>query len=281
VLTTKLAFIIAFRRFPSYEWSIDPRPESRQDRLGEEVMDTSFFAILLASWTMPCLGQEEDRSAREGGMDPIALEILKAATDPIRDAKSYSFAAVVSGEHLATNDQTITLFHMIQVTVQRPDKLKINFREQGNDVQFVFNAGQCVLYTPQAGPHSPLGFLKTVEAALDDLQELDVSLPVLYFLANDPYQHLTHDLSSGYVVGRAMIMNQRVYHLVFAGPGTEWQLWVLRGESPRVRRLEMVDNSKPERPRIVVDFLDWDLQATPEPNLFTFNKPTEAREIGQ
>jgi hypothetical protein len=41
-----------------------------------------------------------------------------------------------------------------------------------------------------------------------------------------------------------------------------------------------VDNSKPGHPRIVVDFLDWNLEANPSPDLFTFNKPSDAKEIG-
>lgn len=42
----------------------------------------------------------------------------------------------------------------------------------------------------------------------------------------------------------------------------------------------MIDKTKPWHPRITIDFLDWDLNAAPSPDLFTFNKPPDAKEIG-
>src|SRR5262249_52734133 len=43
-------------------------------------------------------------------IDPLALQVLKAATDRIHNAKAYSFQAIVSRENLGTNGQVITQF---------------------------------------------------------------------------------------------------------------------------------------------------------------------------
>src|SRR5439155_14560189 len=84
----------------------------------------------------------------EKDIDPLALQVLKATTDPIRDAKAYSFRALVSREHTGTNVQIITLFNLSDVTVERPDKIHVDFKGRGKEVQLFCNAGQCAFYTP-------------------------------------------------------------------------------------------------------------------------------------
>jgi hypothetical protein len=77
-----------------------------------------------------------------------------------------------------------------------------------------------------------------------------------------------------------MLFDEPVHQLAFTETKAEWQLWVVGGDRPRIRRLQVIDKTKPWHPRITVDFLNWDLNATPSPELFTFNKPPDAKEIG-
>lgn len=219
-------------------------------------------------------------SNKQKDIDPLALRVLKAATDPLLEAKSYSFRALVSRESMGTNGQVITLFNLSEVTVQRPDKLHVEFRGRGKNVQLFYNAGQCVLFTPEAKLYTALPCPKTIDATLDDLDKRDVFIPIRNFLESDPYQSLTDNLVTGYVVGQIMLFDEPVHHLAFTEPDAEWQLWVVGGDKPRIRRLQVVDNSKPGHPRIVVDFLDWNLDVNPSPDLFTFSKPSDAKEIG-
>lgn len=247
------------------------------------VVHTRMLATLFLIWMLPCLGQQASKEleshSTEKDLDPIALKVLKAATDPIRAAQSYSFRALVNREHPGTNGQIITLFHISEITVQRPDKLHMNFRGQGHDVELFVNSGQCFLYTPKENYYSPLPCAKTIDDGLNDLQQKDVFIPVRNFLASDPYQSLTNGVLTGYVVGPTMLMDQEVHHLAFTGRGVEWRLWVVGGERPTVRRLEVVDDTQPERPRIALDFLEWNLSATPDASLFTYSKPADAKQI--
>ena len=110
-------------------------------------------AILLAgsfgltSWSQQSESNKADTKQKD--IDPLALKVLKAATDPLREAKSFSFRALVSREDVGTNGQVITLFNLSDVTLQRPDKLHVDYRGRGKKVQLFYNAGQFVLYTPE------------------------------------------------------------------------------------------------------------------------------------
>jgi hypothetical protein len=221
----------------------------------------------------------QSKKSQTQDIDPLALQVLKAATDPIRDAKTYSFRAFVGTEQLGTNGQVITLFHVSDVTVQRPDKLHLDFAGQGQKVQFYFNAGLAALYAPSEKLYSSLSAKATIDAELEDLAKRKVPVPVKNFLQSDPYKSLTQNLRSAYVIGMVKIFDQPVHHLAFTEPGAEWQLWVIGGDNPRVRRLQVIDRSEAYQPRVTVDFLDWNLKATPAADLFTFNKPADAREV--
>jgi len=222
-------------------------------------------------------GQSEKSEAKD--IDPLALQVLKAATDPIRDAKTYSFRALVGTEQLGTNGQVITLFHITDATVQRPDKLYLDFQGQGQEVQFYYNAGLAALYTPSEKLYSSLPAEATIDAELEDLAKRRVPFPVKNFLQSDPYKSLTQNLKTAYVIGMVKIIDQPVHHLAFTEPDAEWQLWVIGGDNPRVRRLQVIDGSETYQPRLTIDFLDWNLKATPAADLFTFTKPADAHEV--
>jgi hypothetical protein len=76
-----------------------------------------------------------------------------------------------------------------------------------------------------------------------------------------------------------MLFDEPVQQLAFAEPDAEWQLWVTGGDKPRVVRLQVVDKTKAYLPRYTVQFVDWNLNATPGADTFTFNKPSDAKEI--
>jgi len=235
------------------------------------------FALLLSALAF---GQEKKPATTpEKDIDPIALNVLKAATDPIKAAKSYSFRALVGREHLGTNGQIITLFHVTDATVERPDKLHLDIHGKGKEVQLFYNAGNAVLYAPSEKLFHSIAAAKTIDATLDDLEKRDVFIPIRNFLDSDPYHSLTDSLRTGYVVGQVTLFDQPVYHLAFTEAEAEWQLWVTAGDKPKVRRVQIIDKSEAYLPRITIDFLDWNFDITPSSDTFTFNKPADAKEV--
>jgi hypothetical protein len=236
------------------------------------------FACGLLCWSQKPPKSEAGDRAKD--IDPLALKVLKAATDPLREAKAFSFRALVSREDIGTNGQVVTLFNLSDVALQRPDKLHVNYRGRGKKVQLFYNAGTCLLYTPEEKLYTSIPCSKTIDASLDDLDKRNVFIPIRNFLGSDPYQSLTDNLVTAYVIGQVMLFDEPVHQLAFTEPKAEWQLWVVGGDRPRIRRLQVVDKTKPWHPRMTVDFVDWDLNAIPAPDLFTFNKPPDAKEIG-
>jgi hypothetical protein len=241
-----------------------------------------FLDVCILTLTLACASMAQSKAPPKSAkdIDPLALQIVKAATDPIKDAKAYSFRALVSRDELGTNDQIITTFNTGEITVQRPNKFHIRFRGRGEPVELFFDgSGKTVLYSPSAKFYTTVSSPTSIDATLDAIAKRGLNVATRNFLESDPYQSLTDALVTAYAVGTVDLFDQKVYHLAFTEPGAEWQLWVVGEKSPTVRRLEVIDTSKPHRPRTSVDFFDWNFSPTISNDMFTFSKPADAREI--
>jgi hypothetical protein len=236
--------------------------------------------LLILSFSWSAAGQSKAPQKSTKDIDPLALQIVKAAVDPIKDAKAYSFRALVSRDELGTNDQIITTFNTAEITVQRPNKLHIRFRGRGEPVEMFFDgSGKTVLYSPSAKFYTTVSSPPSIDATLDAIAKRGVNVATRNFIESDPYQSLTDALITAYAVGTVDLFDQKVYHLAFTEPGAEWQLWIVGEKNPTVRRLEVIDKSKPHTPRVIVDFFDWNFSPTTSDDMFTFKKPADAREI--
>lgn len=243
------------------------------------------IVVLILTGGATSLGQEPaEKSAKPSAattkdIDPLALQVLKAATDRIHNAKAYSFHVTISRENLGTNGQVITQFSSSEFTVAQPNKLHVDFRGRGTEVQLVYNAGQTTLFTPESKLYTSFQGAATIDGALGNLEKRDIFLPTANFLQSDPYKSLTRDLIEAYVIGRAEIGGETVHQLAFTEPHAEWQLWVTGGPEPTIKRLEVINKAESYRPRTVVEFSNWNFSASPDPALFTFNS-AGATQIG-
>jgi hypothetical protein len=212
-------------------------------------------------------------------VDPLALDVLKAAAKPIEQSQAFSFRALVSEEQLGTNGQIVTFFHTTEITVQRPDKTHLIFKGRGERVDFYGTKGSITMYAPDAKLYATVPAKATIDDNFADITAKGIDMPVGPFLCSNLFEMVSKNLITGYVIGRAKIYDQDVHQLAFTSPDVDWQLWVTGGESPRIVRAESVNKRLEGKPRTIVQFLDWNLSPTIAPDEFTFTKPADAHQI--
>jgi hypothetical protein len=245
---------------------------------------TLFCLILILGLLLPVSqtpAQEREKpsgTADKVDVDPLALKVLKATMEPIRTARNYSFQTRVMRENLGTNGQIITYFTSSEVIVSRPDKLRVNFKGRGRDVQLFYNAGRAVLYAPDKNLYATAAVPKTLDAMLDAIEKRAVYLPAKNFIESDPYQELAPDLKTGYVIGKVEL-DEPVHQLAFTEDNAEWQLWVTGGSYPQVRKLAVIDKARSREPRVVVEFSNWNFNRSVQPDMFEFKTPPGAKQI--
>jgi hypothetical protein len=242
-----------------------------------------FCSALVAAQTTTrekaCTAADTKAADKQTDVDPLALKVLKAVSDPIRDAKTYSFKTRAMREELGSNGQIVTYFTTAEFIVERPNKLRVNFHGRGRDVQLFYDGHNAVLYSPGPKLYAKLPAPKSLDAALDNLDKRGLRLPVKNFIESDPYKSLAPDLLTGYVLGRVDVAGEQLHQLAFTEPTAEWQLWVTGGPNPRVEKLVVMDKEQKHEPRIAVDFSDWNFNPQVQPDMFTFTPPAGAKQI--
>jgi len=237
-------------------------------------------SLLLVAQTTTREKPATDTSNQQKDIDPLALKVLKAVTDPIRDAKSFSFRTRAVREYLGSNGQIITYFTTSDVTVGRPDKLRVDFKGRAQEVQLYYDGGQTVLYAPGPKLYAVIpSRAKTLDGVLQELEKRDVFLPGKNLLASDPYQTLVPDIKTGYVIGKVQMYGKEVHQLAFTEKDAEYQLWVTGEPDPRVQGLEVVNKALAHEPRVMIEFSDWNLSPQIQADTFSFKKPAGAKQI--
>ncbi len=212
-------------------------------------------------------------------VDPLALDVLRAVTQPIEQAQSFSFRALVSEEDMGTDGQIITFFHTVDVTVQRPDKIRLVFKGMGQQVEFYGDDASVTMYAPGAKLYTTLPTKKTLDETLADLREKGVDMPIGPFLRSDLYEMVSKSVMTGYVIGRVNVFDDELHQLAFTAPDADFQLWVKGGPNPRIVRSEVISKKLDGKPRTIIQFLDWDLTPKVDADEFKFSKPADAHEI--
>ena len=210
------------------------------------------FSSLLAAQTT----KTKKSASPAKDVDPLALDVLRAVAEPVEQAQTFSFKAIVSEEQLATDGQLITFFHTVDITVQRPDKIRLTLRGRGKTVEFYMMNGSVTLFAPDANLYAVMPAKSSIEASLANLEDKDVDLPIGPFLRTDFYDRAAKVVTTGYVIGRVKINDQEVHQLAFTSPDADWQVWVTGGPTPRFVRVEIVISKTLEgKPRTIIQFL--------------------------
>lgn len=242
----------------------------------------TFFALLL--FAACALAQEPATAERTGQpeppIDPLALRVLQATTDTLKNTQIFSFRAVMARESLGSNDQVLTFVRQNDVTVSRPNKLRMHVVGEQQTVDVYYNNGEVFLYSPEQNVYAGVGTsTMDLDRLVDALDEYGIVMPMSPFFRSDPYRMLIDGLETAYVIGRVEIDGKTFHHLAFTEADAEWQLWVEGGAKPLPRRAQIVYKTLPRQPRMTVDFFDWNLAPALAADFFVFNRPAEAKAV--
>jgi hypothetical protein len=257
---------------------VTQRPErGLEKRVGHMFRNFTILAYLFVAITITI--RPTTSTAAQPDLDPDALAILKATVGSITGAKTLSFRVRVARDRQATNNQLLTYFNEDVVTISRPDKLRIDVDGEHNAVQFFFDGKKAVLFEPEHKLYVSQAAPSTIDGVIQALDKRGVSFPINDLLRSNPYGSLVDGLQSAYVVGRVNVGKKMFIHLVFTEASADWQLWVEPGDKPVPRGIVIVYKTEPGMPRITMDFLNWNLNAQPQPEMFNFVKPGDAHQI--
>ena len=208
-------------------------------------------------------------------MDPKALEILKATSDKLAGAHTLSFTAVELFEHPTRQGAPLGYTSKYEVTLQRPDKLRVLKPADGPSNGFYYNGKTMTGYASTENLLAVADAPPTIDATLEKAYKLaGISVPFDDLIVANPYGDLAPGLVHAYYVGQSHVIAGITTDIVaYAGDGVFVQMWVGADDKlPRLVRAIYLDD--PARLRHELSITDWKLDESVPAD--TFEPPSAA-----
>jgi len=208
-------------------------------------------------------------------LEPNALDILKATSDKLSAAHTLSFTAVELFEQLTRQGAPLGYTAKYEVTLQRPDKLRVLKPADGNATSFYYDGKSIMGYSPAENLLAVADAPPTIDATLEKAYQLaGIYVPFDDVIVANPYSDLAPGLKHAYYVGQSHVVGGTTTDIVaYAGDGVFVQLWVgAEDKLPRLMRAIFLDD--PDHLRHELAFTDWKLDETVSAD--TFSPPATA-----
>jgi hypothetical protein len=213
-------------------------------------------------------------------VDPQALAVLRRMSMTLGAAKAFTYRSRTIIEVPAKTGQFITLFSTAEVALKRPDKLRARLTGEAPHFDFYFDGKTASAFAPATKVYSTVEAPSTIDTMLPALQqETGIRFASAPLLFSDPYDVLTRKLISGVVVGPTVVNGRACQHLAFRSPGVNWEIWIESGQQALPWRLAVTFTDRTNFPRVLVEFLNWNLHPWLKAGDFAFRRPAGAREI--
>jgi hypothetical protein len=193
-------------------------------------------------------------------LEPKAIAVLKASSARLAAAPSMSFTAIVSYESPSRPGPPLVYTTRSDVTLQRPDKLRVISPGDGPASEFYYDGKTMVAFTPAENLVAVADAPPSIDAALEAAYHVAaIYFPFSDVMVADPYGDIAKTLELAFYIGQSRVIGGTKTDMVaYASDGVFVQMWIGADDKlPRVARA--VFRNDPLRLRHQVEFSNWKL----------------------
>ena len=218
--------------------------------------------------------------AIQAGLEPKAIDILKGASARLAAAKSMAFTAVVSYESPSRLGPPLVYSTKSEVTLQRPDKLKIITLGDGPPSEFYYDGKIMMAFAPAENLVAVADAPPTIDAALAAAYDsAAIYFPFTDVMVADPYKDIADGLKIAFYIGQSRVVGGTTTDMVaYVDRGVFIQLWI-GAEDKLPRMIRAVFLNDPERLRHQMEFSNWQLESEVPADAFTTAGAASAKRI--
>jgi hypothetical protein len=213
-------------------------------------------------------------------IEPKAMDLLKATSAKLAAAKSMSFTAIVGYEFPSKLGPPIAYTVRYDVTMQRPDKLKILMPGDGPASEFYYDGKAMMAYAPAENLVALAEAPPTIDAALmAAYSKAAIFFPFTDILMADPYAVMTDGAILAFYIGTsAVVGGVKTDMVAWANKDVFLQIWI-GADDKLPRRIRAVYAADPLQLRNELDLSNWQLDSTIAADAFTSQKALAAPHI--
>ena len=209
-----------------------------------------------------------------------AIDLLKAASSRLAATKSMKFTAVISYEAPSRFGPPLVYTTKNEVTMQRPDKLKIVTPGDGPASEFYYDGKVMMAFSPKEN----LVAVADAPPTVDDMLQYAFHIAEIYYpfsdmLVTDPYVGLANGMQLAFYIGQSSVIDGTTTEMVaFASDDVFAQIWI-GADDKLPRRMRAVYRRDPLQLRHEMVLSNWQLDAAVGAAEFASEKAQAATRI--
>jgi hypothetical protein len=195
-------------------------------------------------------------------------------------ARAMRFTAVISYESASHLGPPLVYTTTSEVTLQRPDKLRVITPGDGPASEFYYDGQTMVAFEPAANLVAVADAPSTIDAALQAAYDTAaIYFPFTDMIVADPYKGIADGLQHAFYIGQSHVVGGTTTDMVAIV--NNWvfeQLWIGADDKlPRKVRAVFLDD--PARLRHEMELSHWQLDATVPAEAFASSRAPSATRI--
>jgi hypothetical protein len=213
-------------------------------------------------------------------LEPKALQLLKALSDHLAAAHIVSFTAVEIFEHPSRHGHPLAYSTRSDVTLQRPDKLRVLISGDGPASEFYYDGKIMMAYAPAENLLAVANAPRTIDATLEEAyHSAGIYFPFTDLMVADPYKDMAQGLKLAYYIGQSHVVGGTTTDMVaYIDNGVFVQMWI--GTEDRLPlMLHAVFLDDPEHLRHELQLSNWQLEVAVPPESFVSANAGSAKRI--
>ena len=228
----------------------------------------------------PAKGPAKNVAASAPVLEPKAIDILKAACARLAAARTMSFTAVASYESPSKLGPALIYTTKSEVTLQRPDKLRVITLGDGPASEFYYDGKAMMAFAPAENLVAVSDAPPTVDGALKKaFDSAAIYFPFTDVLVADPWIALADGMKLAFYIGQSNVVGGvKTDMIAFANDDVFMQIWIgAEDKLPRMVRAQYRGDTL--RLRHQVELSDWKLDATIPADVFASTKTASATRM--
>ncbi len=209
-----------------------------------------------------------------------ATDLLKAASARLAAARTMTFTAVISYETPSRFGPPLVHTTTSEVTVQRPDKLRVITPGDGPAQEFYYDGKTMMAFSPAEDLVAVAAAPPTIDAALEAAyHSAAIYFPFTDVIVADPYKDIAEGMDLAFYIGQSAIVGGTTTDMVAYGTnGVFVQAWI-GAEDHLPRMLRAVYAEDPAQLRHAMELSNWQLDPVLAPDTFASSRAQAAKRI--
>lgn len=212
-------------------------------------------------------------------VDTQAVNALRRMGTHLRTLQRFRLHADATRDEVTPGGQKVQLGGTFDYWVRAPNGLRVEVKSDRKHRQFIYDGETLTVVAPRMNYYASIAAPPTIGAMLDTVSQVyGLDFPLADVFRWGTAADGVKDLTAAWYVGPALIDSADTDHYAFRQPGTDWQIWIQRGDQPLLRKVVITTTSEPSQPQYVA-LLRWDLAAPVNDSMFAFTPPAGATRI--